>query len=170
MPAERVNALEGWPGSPGERPTMEMRLERTGSTVVVHLEGGRLVVEEDTRELHDLVRAITILDPSCSVILDLAKVWQLDCSGIGQLVQLGNLVCESGGVFSLVDVGPRQKRLLSVLGLLKVLPVFANRDEAITACWSAKARGCLPPAPRPEWLPAPVRPYIGDIPWSSVAL
>jgi anti-anti-sigma factor len=129
---------------------MEVRAERAGPAVVVHLGGGRLVIEEDTQALHDLVRTVTGLDHACSVVLDLEKVWQLDCSGIGQLVDLGNQVCERGGVFSLVNVGPRPKRLLALLGLLGVLPVFASREEAITACWSAKARGCAPWRPRGE--------------------
>jgi hypothetical protein len=51
----------------------------------------------------------------------------------------------------LVSVAPRHKRLLDLLGLLRVLPVFASQEEAITACWSAKTRGCSR-APRPEWL------------------
>jgi stage II sporulation protein AA (anti-sigma F factor antagonist) len=135
---------------PGEQPTMEVRAERAGSAVVVHLEGGRLVVEEDTHRLHELVRTVTSLDHACSVVLDLEKVWQLDCSGIGQLVELSGQVCESGGVFSLVNVGPRPKRLLAMLGLLRVLPVFASWEEAVTASWSAKARGCAPRVPQVE--------------------
>jgi anti-anti-sigma factor len=139
---------------------MEVRAERAGPAVVVRLGGGRLVVEEDTQELHDLVQTVISLDQGCSVVLDLQKVWQLDCSGIGQLVDLGNQVCDGGGVFSLVNVAPRLKRLLALLGLLGVLPVFGSRGEAITACWSAKARGCAQRRPRgeapapPAWLPA----------------
>jgi len=129
---------------------MRLRAERAGPAVVLHLEGGRLVVEEDTQQLHDLVRTVTHLDDGCSVVLDLERVWQLDCSGIGQLVELRRQVCDSGGVFSLVNVGPRPKRLLAILGLLSVLPVFASQEEAITACWSAKARGCVPESSRPD--------------------
>jgi anti-anti-sigma factor len=132
---------------------MDLRLERTGPAVVVHLEKGSLVVEEDTWELRDLVRAVTVFDPGCSVVMDLGKVRQIDCSGIGQLVELGNQVREKGGVFSLTHVRVRQKHLLALLGLLKVLPVFRSPDEAVTASWSARARGCVHPAPRPEWLP-----------------
>ena len=132
---------------------MDLRLERTGSAVVFHLEKGSLVVEEDTWELRDLVRAVTVIDPGCSVVLDLGKVRQIDCAGIGQLVELGNQVREKGGVFSLTRLSARQKHLLALLGLLKVLPVFASPDDAITASWSARARGCVHPSPRPEWLP-----------------
>ena len=132
---------------------MDLRLEREGPAVVFRLEKGSLVVEEDTWELRDLVRAVTVFDPGCSVVLDLAKVRQIDCSGIGQLVELGNQVREKGGVFALIHVKTHHKRLLALLGLLKVLPVFASPDEAITASWSARARGCVHPAPRPDWLP-----------------
>lgn len=121
------------------------------------------MVEEDTRELHDLVQAVTRFDPGCSVVLDLGNVWQLDCSGIGQLVELSGQVHDSGGVFSLVKVEPRQKHLLALLGLLRVLPVFASQEEAITACWSAKARGCLPRAPQLEGSPIAACPSIGGV-------
>ena len=134
---------------------MDLKLERAGPAVVFHLEKGSLVVEEDTWELRDLVRAVTLFDPGCSVVVDLGKVRQVDCAGIGQLVDLGNQVREKGGVFSLTRVAARHKRLLALLGLLKVLPVFASKEEAITASWSARARGCVHPAPRPEWLPMP---------------
>jgi len=132
---------------------MDLKLERAGPAVVFHLEKGRLVVEEDTWELRDLVRAVTVFDPGCSVVMDLGKVRQIDCAGIGQLVELANQVREKGGLFALTRVAARQKRLLALLGLLKVLPVFGSKEEAITASWSARARGCVHPAPRPEWLP-----------------
>jgi anti-anti-sigma factor len=128
---------------------MTVRAERAGSTVVLHLEGpgARLTVEEDTRELHERVWAITRASP-CNVVLDLGGLRQIDCSGIGQLVQLHERVCETGGLFSLANVERRQKLLLQILGLLRLFPVFDSRDEAITACWSALARDCIPRRPR----------------------
>jgi anti-anti-sigma factor len=145
---------------PGGQPIMRVRAERAGPAVIVHLEGGRLVVEEDTQRLLDLVRTVTRLDDGCSVVLDLEKVWQLDCSGIGQLVELRRQVCDSGGVFSLCNVGPRPKRLLAILGLLRVLPVFASQEEAVTACWSAMARAGAPRFPEIEAPILAVRPSI----------
>jgi anti-anti-sigma factor len=138
--AGRADARERWSGVQGGCPIMRVRAERAGPAVIVHLDGERLVVEEDTRPLHDLVRTLTRLDEGCSVILDLEKVSQLDCSGIGQIVQIAVQVHESGGVLLLVNVGCRQKRLLAMAGLLGVLPVLADQEEAVTACWSAKAR------------------------------
>jgi len=94
------------------------------------------------------------------VVLDLGNVGQLDCSGIGQLVQLNNHVCGSGGAFALLNVEPRQKRLLRILGLLTVLRVLDLRQEAITLGRSAAARGSGLPSARFEASTAVPRPSI----------
>lgn len=131
---------------PGEQPIMRVRAEREGAVVVLHLEG-RLTIEEDGHLLPERVRSMTDGEPR-DVVLDFGRVRQLDCSGIGQLVELYHQVRDAGGLFSLVNVEHRQKRLLAMLGLLRVFPVFATREEALTACWSATVRGG---APRPPW-------------------
>ena len=125
---------------------MDLKLERAGSAVVVRVERGTLVVEEDAGELHDIVRALTIFDPGCSVIVDLERLHRLDCSGIGQLMQMRRQISDLGGVFALLGPNRRQRRLLEILGLLRVLPVFSSREEAVTACWSAQVRGNSVPA------------------------
>jgi anti-anti-sigma factor len=134
---------------PGEPSTMRVRTDKAGSTTVLRLDGERFTIEEDTHELHERVQSITRCSP-CSVVLDLGCVRTLDCCGIGQLVQLYNRVSASGGFFCLANVEQRPKRLLQMLGLLRVFPVFESRDEAITACWSACARACTPASPRRE--------------------
>ncbi len=126
---------------------MDLRLERAGPAVVFHVEKGGLAVDEDTEELHDLVRALTMFDPGCSLVLDLDGLSQLDCCGIGQLLEIRRQICDRGGILSLVRVVPRHRKLLELLGLLGVVPVFARQEEAITACWSAQARGCFPQPP-----------------------
>ena len=124
---------------------MRVRAERVDSAWVLHLEG-RLTVEEDSSRLHQLVRSMTQFEP-CNVVLDLGNVAQLDCAGIGQLVELNNQVCGSGGALTLLNVEHRQKRLLQLLELLAVLGVSDSREEAITRCRSAAAwHGGLPSA------------------------
>jgi anti-anti-sigma factor len=140
---------------------MRVRAERVDSAWVLHLEG-RLAVEEDTRQLHELVRSMTHFCP-CNVVLDLGNVGQLDCSGIGQLVQLNNQVCGSGGAFALLNVERRQKRLLQLLGLLAVLRVCDRRQEAITGCRSAAALACGLPSERLEASTGAARPAIDGV-------
>ena len=55
-------------------------------------------------------------EPS-NVVLSLERVRRLDCSGLGQLVRLHNRVSESGSLFTLVNIDPRQRQLLKILML-----------------------------------------------------
>jgi len=137
---------------------MTVRGERVDSEVFVDLEGP-LTVEADTHELHDLVTSVTQLGPY-RLVLNLRGVPQLDCSGIGQLVQLNNQVHESGGTLRLVNVEGRQKRLLEVLGLLTLLQVCDNRQAATPCCRNATGSSCRPLAP-PAASPDAVHPSIG---------
>ncbi len=143
-------------GSGATSPSLRVRGERVGSaTVVLHLEG-RLTLEADTLQLHELVRAISQFGP-CHVILDFGDVGQLDCSGIGQLVQLRNLVCGADRVFALINVDRRQQRILEILGLLTVLRVAGSREKAIGECPSTVRALALPPSARPTTAPDTVR-------------
>jgi anti-anti-sigma factor len=138
---------------------MQVRAERVGSAVVLDLEG-RLTVEADMHQLHELVRSIVRLDGR-RVVLDLGNVPQLDCSGIGQLVRLNNLVREAGGALTLVNVERRQKHLLQILGLLEAFRVFDDRQEAMAWCWSAAAADRGPAFEQPKASAA--RPSMGGV-------
>lgn len=119
---------------------MKVRAKRVGSAFLLDLEG-RLTVEADTHQLNEAVREIPLLDVS-RVVLDLAKVDQLDCSGIGQLVRLHNQVRESGRAFILINVEGRVKRLLQLAGLLAIFPVFDSWQEAMMWREHTAARAC----------------------------
>jgi anti-anti-sigma factor len=111
---------------------MLVKAERVASAMVLDVEG-RLTVEVDTRRLHDLVRAAARHGPR-NVVLDLGRVWQLDCSGIRQLVQLNDHICRSGGVLALVNVERHLRHLLEMVGLPRILPLFESREAAIVHC------------------------------------
>jgi anti-sigma B factor antagonist len=134
---------------PAAPSTMKVRTERTGSTAVLRLEGERFTIEDDTHELHECVESMA-RSGACNIILDVACLRTIDCCGIGQLVNLYKRVWESGGFLCLVNVDRRPKRLLQMLGLLRLFPVFDSREEAVTACWSASARACTPRSPLGE--------------------
>jgi anti-anti-sigma factor len=112
------------------RRTLEVRIERIGATVVLELHG-RLTVEAGPGGLRGLACWIATF---CGgfVLVDLGNLLQLDCSGIGQLVELRNEVCRSAGAFAVANVTPREKRLLQHLGLFSVLHVFDSRRDALS--------------------------------------
>jgi anti-anti-sigma factor len=112
------------------RRNLEVRTERIESSVVVFLHG-RLTVEAGPCCLQGLARWMARIGGRFMVV-DLGNVAQLDCSGIGQLVQLRNAVCQSGGAFALVNVECRQKRLMQLVGLFTVLHVFGGLEGALS--------------------------------------
>jgi len=125
---------------------MEVRAERIGAAVVFSLEGP-LTVEADTRRLHALVRWTTH-HVGCDIVLDFANVPQLDCAGIGQLVEMHARLCRCGGGLVLVNVGRRLERMLNLAGLLIVFPVFATLDAALDWCGAGETQDRLFPRPR----------------------
>jgi anti-anti-sigma factor len=119
---------------------LNVGVELFGSNVVLEL-AGRLTVEAEAR----LVDAISPWLPRLAgslAMLDLRQVRQLDCAGIGQLVDLRKAVGLIGRVV-LVGVERRQRRLLQVVGLLSVFPVFDEREQALscdTTDWALRLR------------------------------
>jgi anti-anti-sigma factor len=145
-------------------PTFELRRvpafnvvqERIESAVVFTFDG-RLTIESDPSRLEQVLVAI---DQSCAdhVVVDLTHVRQLDCAGIGWLVRLRNEACACGETFALVDADRFQKRVLELLGLLRVFRVFDTRTDALA--WSGDA-GAPASAPRFRGLAgAPTRCYL----------
>jgi anti-anti-sigma factor len=120
---------------------MTVKPERVGSAVVFNLEGP-LTIEADTHRLRELVWSMTRFRPR-HVILNLGNVPRLDCSGIGELVQLHKRVCKSGGVLTLVNVGDRQRRLLQMVGLLAIFRICASPQEALESSRTTAPRPSL---------------------------
>ena len=103
-------------------PELRVNLHQWGPTVVLDVTG-RLIVETRAHFLGDLTELMTG-GGRCLLVLDLSRVSQIDCSGIGQLVRLYVRVQRLGGRFALVNVAPRHKRLFELAGFLAFFPAF----------------------------------------------
>ena len=103
-------------------PELRVNLHQWGPTVVLNVTG-RLIIETRAKSLGDLTELMAG-GGRCLLVLDLGRVSQIDCSGIGQLVRLYLRVRRLGGRFALVNMAPRHKRLLDLSGLLAFFPAF----------------------------------------------
>jgi len=108
---------------------MDIRGERQGAAVVLDLEGA-LTAEVDTVRLHELAGSM-VRPGASSLVLDLGHVPNLDSYGIGQLVSIYNEITPLGVTLTLVNVERHQKRMLELSGLLSVLHVVDDRQEAL---------------------------------------
>ena len=108
---------------------MKIRAQRLGRAVVFELQG-QLTATANTTQLDELVRQVARLNVD-NVVLNLEHVRRLDCAGIGQLVRLHGTVRESGATLKLVNVDPRQKRILELLQAHRVLTICGSLEEAL---------------------------------------
>ena len=117
---------------------MDVRAQRAGSVVVLDLEG-QLTIAADTSQLRDLIEQISELELD-NVVLNFEKVTRLDCSGIGELVEIHDLVRHSGSYFTLVNIEPRQRKLLKRMGLLTVFEIPNYEQEVMLPGWRPAER------------------------------
>lgn len=73
------------------------------------------------------------------VFLDLAEVTLLDCTGIGALIRLAQAVRSSVRAFGIVNIDPRQCKLLDMAGLTSRLAVYESVDRAMASLPAAVA-------------------------------
>ena len=123
---------------------MELRTERVESAVILHLDG-RLTVETGAEWLRDAWRVV-MRHGVRHVLIDMGTVSQIDCAGIGQLLQLRQQAHEARKTLALVDVGRRPKRMLELSGLHHVFRVFGGCEEAALALGIGSRRFLVTPA------------------------
>jgi anti-anti-sigma factor len=129
---------------------MELRTERVESAVILHLDG-RLTVETGAEWLRDAGRAVRGQGVR-HVLIDMGQVSQIDCAGIGQLLQFRQHAHEARTTLALVNVGRRPKRMLETAGLLHVFRVFGGCEEAALVLGIGSRRvPFLPPQPIGAW-------------------
>jgi anti-sigma B factor antagonist len=76
----------------------------------------------------------TAVAPQLQIIVDLAEVTFMDCRSVHELISARAQVQQAGGALLLAGPQPTVRRLLSLLDLIGLLPVFTNVEEAINGC------------------------------------
>lgn len=107
---------------------MKLNTERVESAAILYLDG-RLTVEAGDGWLESAVDLGT-RGGVRHVLLQMRRVGQIDCTGIGQLLRLREQLHGARRSFALVEVAPRQKRLLELAGLHRVFRMFDDCDDA----------------------------------------
>src|SRR4029453_625497 len=108
---------------------MRFTFVRFGPVAIFRLTGV-LGAGSDLGSLHTAVGRL--LDPTIrGVFLDMTPGTQLDCTGMGELVQFRNRALGFGRAFGLVHVEPRQHKLLEMAGLAAVLGVYDSDDRVL---------------------------------------
>jgi anti-anti-sigma factor len=117
---------------------MDFSHANSGPAVFFRLAGSLTV----TANINGLRAAIGAVSDQAvrGVFLDLGRITRLDCSGIGELLQLRSLVVTSGRSFGLVNVGGRERRLLELARLAAVLGIHDSPADALRSIAAAAPR------------------------------
>jgi anti-anti-sigma factor len=113
-------------------PVLDIDVGSTARTgyVVVALRG-----ELDTTNAAGTARILTAaITPQLRIIVDLADVTFIDSKSVRELMSARAQAQQAGGALLLARPQPTVRRLLSLLDLIGLFPVFASVEEAITGC------------------------------------
>jgi stage II sporulation protein AA (anti-sigma F factor antagonist) len=65
------------------------------------------------------------------LILDLKKVNFIDSSGLGAILGRFKRLSQQGGRLSAVNVSPQVRRIFELSGLLKIMKIYSDRQQAL---------------------------------------
>jgi anti-anti-sigma factor len=110
---------------------MKLSTERVDSLAILYLDG-RLTVEGGDGWLEAAVYLGTRAGVR-HVLVEMGRVRQIDCTGIGQLLRLREQLHRARRSCALVEVAPRQRDLLELAGLHRVFRMFDDCGDARVA-------------------------------------
>jgi anti-sigma B factor antagonist len=123
---------------------LRLRSRTVGNVVVVEI-GGEIDLHSAPGLRAELMRLGEV--PLPRLVIDLREVSFLDSTGIGVLVGALKRARDRGGSVHFSACQSRVKRVFEITGLMRALPLFDTREEAIAAFNSPPAASTsTPPA------------------------
>jgi anti-anti-sigma factor len=104
-----------------------LSVEQVDGVAVLSI-GGECDIRVDAAFSYALARAA---DTTERVLLGMANVDLIDSTIIRTLVRAQQRLAADGGVLALLQPPPRVRRILDVLGLAELFPVYTDLDEAL---------------------------------------
>lgn len=106
-----------------------------GDVTVITLTGS-ITLGESTSRLREWIQEALFAGRK-KILLNLAEVYFIDSSGLGELVSAYTRVTSRGGGLKLVHLNSRTQDLLQVTKLYTVFEVFADEGKAVASFASA---------------------------------
>jgi anti-sigma B factor antagonist len=108
---------------------VELSVGDVGGHAVVALYGELDLAAAPSAASH-LIAAVAACGPS--IIVDLAGLEFVDCSGLGVLVRVLRWVRECGGDMSLAAPQQQVRRVLEIVGLIDAFSVYPSIEQAVS--------------------------------------
>jgi anti-sigma B factor antagonist len=100
-----------------------------GDVIVLHLQGP-ITLGEGTRKLRALIQE-KLQAGKKNIVLNLAEVYYIDSSGLGELVAAYTTTNRNGGKLKLMKLSPRVKDLAQLTKVYQIFEIFNDEDSAV---------------------------------------
>jgi len=100
-----------------------------GDVLVLHLQGP-ITLGDGTRTLRALIHQ-QLEAGKKNILLNLAEVYYMDSSGLGELVAAYTTTRRQGGTLKLMKLSPRVRDLVQLTKVYQVFEVFNDEDSAV---------------------------------------
>jgi anti-sigma B factor antagonist len=100
-----------------------------GDVFVLHLQGP-ITLGQATKTLRQLI-VDTVEAGRTKIVLNMAEVYYIDSSGLGELVALCTHAARQGAKIKLMKLAPRVQDVMQLTRLYQVIDVFPDEDSAV---------------------------------------
>jgi anti-sigma B factor antagonist len=100
-----------------------------GDVFVLHLQGP-ITLGQPTQTLRQLIRD-TVASGKTKILLNMAEVYYIDSSGLGELVAGCTSAQRNGAKLKLMKLAPRVQSLMQLTKLYQVMDVYPDEESAV---------------------------------------
>jgi anti-sigma B factor antagonist len=100
-----------------------------GDVIVLHLQGS-LTLGDGTRRFRTLIHE-KLEAGKKNILVNMAEVFYIDSSGLGELVAAYATANRQGGKLKLMKLAPRVKDLVQLTKVYQIFEVFNDEDSAV---------------------------------------
>jgi len=104
--------------------------ERIGPNLIVQVDG-ELDLETSPVFREKVESKLNQYEMIKHLILDLKQVNFIDSSGLGAILGRFKRLSQQGGRVSAVNVSPQVRRIFELSGLLKIMKIYSDRQQAL---------------------------------------
>jgi len=109
--------------------SLNIQERQLGGVTVVDL-AGKIFIGETNRQLHDALKRL-VSEGKRQILLNLAKVTNIDSSGLGEVVAGFTTLRNAGGELKLVNLPAHVWDLMTVTKLYTVFDIFEDEATAV---------------------------------------
>lgn len=108
---------------------MELEFKLKDKTLIVSISGE--IDHHTSKGIREKVDKEINNSPINNLLFNFSKVSFMDSSGVGVIIGRYKVIQELGGKIGIIGLSPHIRRVFEISGLFKIIPFYANIQEAL---------------------------------------